>query len=348
MKAKIISLFNHKGGVSKTTTTFNLGWMMANKGYKTIIVDSDPQCNLTGMFLGMRDSKRLDEFYNSSNTVNNLRDGLAPAFESRPSLIEPVECFPMQSNQNLLLLAGHIGISEYDVTLGIAQALSESIVTLKNLPGSINYLLEKTAERYKAQIILVDMSPSLGSINQNILMTSDYFIIPMAPDYFSVMAIESLSRVLPKWKNWSNKIKELEVIKQADYPFPDKNPKFLGYIIQRYRPRSGSPSQAFEKWIVALKDGAKQTLVPALKKSDLFLSKARYAKANCIPENPLLQMSDFNSLIALSQEHSKPIFDLSDYEIGQGGQVLENTKKSMRDFKQLFSDAADKIIKMIL
>jgi chromosome partitioning protein len=49
---KIISLFNHKGGVSKTTTTFNLGWMLAQQGHKTLIVDADPQCNLTALVLG--------------------------------------------------------------------------------------------------------------------------------------------------------------------------------------------------------------------------------------------------------------------------------------------------------
>ena len=46
-----IAFFNHKGGVSKTTTTFNLGWMLAEKGKRVIIVDTDPQCNLTGMAL---------------------------------------------------------------------------------------------------------------------------------------------------------------------------------------------------------------------------------------------------------------------------------------------------------
>ncbi len=55
--AKQIALFNHKGGVGKTTTTFNLGWMLGNKGKKVIIVDSDPQCNLTGMVLGFKDAE---------------------------------------------------------------------------------------------------------------------------------------------------------------------------------------------------------------------------------------------------------------------------------------------------
>jgi cellulose biosynthesis protein BcsQ len=49
--AKRIALFNYKGGVSKTTTTFNLGWMLALKGKRVIMVDADPQCNLTGFVL---------------------------------------------------------------------------------------------------------------------------------------------------------------------------------------------------------------------------------------------------------------------------------------------------------
>ncbi len=55
-----IALFNHKGGVSKTTTTFNLGWMLASKGKKVILVDTDPQCNLTGMVLGFSRKQELE------------------------------------------------------------------------------------------------------------------------------------------------------------------------------------------------------------------------------------------------------------------------------------------------
>ena len=58
--ANIISLFNHKGGVSKTTTAFNLGWMLARKDQRVIIVDCDPQCNLTGMVLGFEHLQSVD------------------------------------------------------------------------------------------------------------------------------------------------------------------------------------------------------------------------------------------------------------------------------------------------
>lgn len=49
---KKIAIFNHKGGVSKTTTAFHIGWMLANKGKKVLFVDADSQCNATMMFMG--------------------------------------------------------------------------------------------------------------------------------------------------------------------------------------------------------------------------------------------------------------------------------------------------------
>ena len=81
--AKRIALFNHKGGVSKTTTTFNLGWMLAQQGNRVILVDGDPQSNLTGLVLGYGGPSELEEFY-SREPDRNFRSGLAPAFESRP------------------------------------------------------------------------------------------------------------------------------------------------------------------------------------------------------------------------------------------------------------------------
>ena len=61
---KIIVLFNHKGGVSKTTTTLNLGWKLAEKGKRVILADLDPQCNLTGMLLDFKGIDELTELYN--------------------------------------------------------------------------------------------------------------------------------------------------------------------------------------------------------------------------------------------------------------------------------------------
>lgn len=65
---KIIALFNNKGGVSKTTTTFHLGWKLAEMGYKTLIADTDPQCNLTGVCLNAEKEDKLLNFL-CKNTI---------------------------------------------------------------------------------------------------------------------------------------------------------------------------------------------------------------------------------------------------------------------------------------
>ena len=115
--SKVICLFNHKGGVSKTTTAFNLGWMLARKNKRVLLVDFDPQCNLTGMVLGFKGVDDLEDIY-TANPPNNVKDGLAPAFEAQPRAIQACECIEVKGNSNLFLLPGHIAISEYETTLG--------------------------------------------------------------------------------------------------------------------------------------------------------------------------------------------------------------------------------------
>lgn len=345
--AKIISLFNHKGGVSKTTTAFNLGWMLAEKGQRVLLVDADSQCNLTGMVLGFKGLADLDGLV-GGDVPKNIRDGLAPAFESRPSPIVGVDCQTVPGNDKLFLLPGNIRLAEYEVTLGIAQELSSSLMTLRNLPGSLRFLIDITSEKYKIDLVLIDLSPSLGPINQNLTMVSDFILVPMNPDYFSSMAIDSLASVLPKWKTWADRARSNPVLTDADYPFPSVQPKFLGAVIQKYRPRVGNvPAQAFQKWIDDLCAGIKDKLLPALERSEMLFPKATYDLAGFNPADPILQMPDFNSLIARSQEHQVPVYGLSDQQLAQVGNVLENSKESMIRFRGLFEDAAKRITAMI-
>jgi cellulose biosynthesis protein BcsQ len=344
--AKIICLFNHKGGVSKTTTTFNLGWMMALKGKKILLADFDPQCNLTGMVMGFKGVDDLASFY-SANPPNNVKDGLAPAFESQPRQISPVECLQVPGNDNLLLLPGHIGLAENETTLGIAQELSGSLLALRNLPGSIRYLLDATAAKYDADFVLVDMSPSLGPLNQNILTTSDYFLVPLHPDYFSSMALSSLAKVLPRWRSWAGTAYKIEALLNADYPFPEPRILFIGAVVQKYRPRLGRASKAFQRWIDQLTLGLKETLIPALEKAGMVRSEVIKDRLGIEPWTPILEVADFNSLIALSQEFQVPVYALTAEQTGQKGAVWDQTEESMKVFHDAFSDCADRIFAVI-
>jgi cellulose biosynthesis protein BcsQ len=338
-----IALFNHKGGVSKTTTTFNLGWMLASKGKRVILVDTDPQCNLTGMVLGFSANQDLEEVYNKKQ---NIKAGLAPAFESQPRLIDAVECIPIERRDGLFLLPGHVGLAEYEVTLGIAQELSGSIQTLQNLPGSISYLLGKTAEKFSADYILVDMSPSLSSINQNLLMTSDFFILPTVPDFFSVMAIDSLASIIPKWHHWAKKASELRILKEAAYPFPKVTPLFLGTIIQNYPIKYWKPPTAFQKWMEKIEIAISNRLVPELEKEHMLLPVHLYNEQGLKDDFCLMKVPDFNSLIATSQENQTPVFALTREQLGQSGAVSETIQRSQENFGFAFSALADRVINL--
>jgi cellulose biosynthesis protein BcsQ len=340
--AKIICLFNHKGGVSKTTTAFNLGWMMAHKGKRVLLADFDPQCNLTGMVMGFRNIEDLAAIYDGT-PPNNVKDGLAPAFESQPRSIVAAECVDVAMGGALLLLPGHIGIAEYETQLGIAQELSGSLLALRNLPGSIRYLLDATADRYEVDFVIVDMSPSLGPINQNLVATSDYFLVPLHPDYFSAMALSSLSKTLPKWRQWAETAFNLDVLAKADYPFPKPRSTFIGAVVQKYRPRNGRASQAFQHWIDQLVEGLKTILVPALQAANMVNPHDFRLKAGIDPWTPLMEVQDFNSLIAYSQEHQVPVYALTAAQLAQEGAVWAQTKKNMDAFAAVFDDCANKV-----
>lgn len=342
---KIICLFNHKGGVSKTTTAFNLGWMMALKGKRILLADFDPQCNLTGMVMGFKGVDDLSAIYNGI-PPNNVKDGLAPAFESQPRQISAAECIEVEGNKNLLLLPGHIGIAEYETTLGIAQELSGSLLALRNLPGSIRFLLDETASKYNVDYILVDMSPSLGALNQNLLMTCDYFIVPLHPDYFSAMALSSLAKTLPRWKDWADTAYEIEVLTKADYPFPKPRAEFIGAVIQKFRPRNGRASNAFQRWIDQLVDGLKNVLIPVLETSGMLNTQEYKERVGNEAWVPLLEVQDFNSLIALSQEHQVPVYALTPEQVVQKGAVWDQTKESMDTFSKAFDECAERVFKL--
>ena len=133
--AKTISLFNNKGGVSKTTTAFHLGWKLAEMGHKTLIVDTDPQCNLTGLCLNTDKENKLSIFYEKNNY--NIKDSLSPIFDNKPEPLQPATCYEFADNPNLFLLPGHIDFSEYDATFNIAENLTGSIVMFRNVPGAL-------------------------------------------------------------------------------------------------------------------------------------------------------------------------------------------------------------------
>ena len=330
----IISFFNHKGGVSKTTTVYHMAWMLSNKGYRVLMVDADSQCNLTGMAIG---EETFESFY-EENSSNNLKAALDPAFLGQPTPIQAIDGVLVR--ENLWLVPGHIDITEFDISLGMAHNFSTSMSILMNLPGAIYTFLQKMVEKYAIDYVLIDMNPSLSETNKNLLMISDYFIVPTAPDFFSQMALNTLSLTVPKWKRWA--LTARTFFKDSIYPFPEKDPKFLGIIMQNFTIRNGQPAKAFKNKIDGVLGKIKTTVIPAFEQQSLLLSdekrKLQLERSYCIAHIP-----NFQSLAPKMQAGtgaSTPVFAIDDKYL-ETGTVLKNYQEKRELFKTIFSDMTD-------
>ncbi|MCL4203558.1 MAG: ParA family protein [Pirellulaceae bacterium] len=329
-------MFNHKGGVSKTTTSYSLGWMLAKKGHTVLLVDADSQCNLTNIFLG---EDGFEQFY-IDEPDRNIKSGLAPAFGAKPVEIEPVTAVQANGNAKLYLLPGSFELSEYEVSLGVSFTLTETIITLKNLPGSFAFLIAKTAERLSADYVIIDMNPSLSAINQALLVSSDYFIVPTAPDNFSNMAVRSLAKVLPKWEKWA--VRARSVFADAYYPLPQSTPRFLGTVVQGFNIRKGKPTLANREVIDRLNETVRTTLIDALAEPGMLLPDDKYKSEDYC----LVQIPDFQSLNAAYQTYCVPVFALTDAQLRYVGTVLDQYKDTRTRFRKIYSEFADTVVRI--
>lgn len=271
---------------------------------------------------------------------------MASVFEGKPMPLTAANCYVFTESQNLHLLPGHIEFSEYDTIYNIAHQLTGSLTMFKNVPGALRYVLDETARMYGYDYILVDMSPSISATNANILMQSDYFIVPCAPDYFCYMAINSLTKVFPLWNKIYQNMRTSTLFKDADYKIKETPPIFIGTIQQRYRPRNGAPAKSFSQWIQKINEIVVNGLVPILENEKMLLpdsSKTNYEELE--PYN-LKNISDFNSLIAQSQKHSTPVFSLTDNQIEQTGRILETMRDSRANFEETFRVLSERVINL--
>jgi chromosome partitioning protein len=160
--SSICAVANQKGGVGKTTTAVNLAACVAEAGYKTLLVDLDPQCNATAA-LGL--PKGLEP-----NSYTLLMGGSEAHEAGRSSAIDNLTVLPSTPD-----LAG-------------------ATVELPKLPGSETTLrraLEGTRERFDH--VLLDCPPSLGPLTVNALVAADRVLVPVQAEY---LALEGLAQFL--------------------------------------------------------------------------------------------------------------------------------------------------------
>lgn len=355
---KKIAIFNHKGGVGKTTSSFHLGWKFSELGHRVLLVDADSQCNLSQICFSefIRSKFNLDtpfEKFVKQNPLINIKDAVECAFSGSPKTIKALNVPSVKANPELFIIPGSFDITEYEVQLGVSFNLTQTFSALINLPGAFNAMIQKTAESVGADVVIIDMNPSLSSINQALLMSSDFFIIPLAPDYFSRMALKSLKKMILKWERWAKTARSFTA--SSAYPIPSNQPKFIGAIIQRFNIRNGAPTAATKTMIASLNKDLYE-FASDLRAYRLLADNNEMDIDHFITKYCLAQISDFQSLAPCYHAFGKPIYkletlDLQEYSKSRetsrgtviGGTVLKNYEDMIQRFDNEYTDLCNKI-----
>jgi cellulose biosynthesis protein BcsQ len=225
-----LAIYNHKGGVGKTTLTVNIAAALARLGKRVLLVDSDPQCNLTSYYLN--DDFVDDLLANSDSAVGRtIWSALKPVYENgaQPRNVAPFETV----EKNLLILPGDIQLSKFESELDDlwSQCFQRKA---RGFNGTIalSKLVNAIATTYEFDFVFYDCGPNIGALNRAILLDVDYFIVPGACDIFSVRGLTTLGIELTQWIIDWRTVKQL--VPATVYDMPGKS-RLMGYILQRFR-----------------------------------------------------------------------------------------------------------------
>ena len=280
-----------------------------------------------------------------STKSNNIKDGVAPAFKGTPTPITSFDCPSPSRSPNLFLLPGHGDLSEYDASLTLAQTSSSSLAALQNLPGAFPELIDKIEENLAIDYTIIDLNPGLSAINQNLFLLSDYFVVPTNPDPFSLMAIDTLRKILPRWGSWKRTNEEL--FEDSAYKLPPGMPKFIGTIIQRFNVRNGTAARPYRNNINEIRQRTTDQLLPALESQGMALPRTSYGMQLVNEGLCLGQIPDFQGLLPKAISAGVPVFDIENEEIGETGPVLAGMVRNRERFLEQFRTLSDKIVELM-
>lgn len=322
MTTPVLTFFNNKGGVGKTSLVYHLAWMLSRTGHRVLACDLDPQANLTTAFL---DEERLERLWegNVGEAGRTIFQCVEPLLRVgdllRPSLQE--------ISPTLHLIPGDLALSGFEDTLSgeWPNALgSSNLYRPFRILTSFWTVMQTGAEETDATVVLADVGPNLGAINRSALIATDHVVVPLGADLFSLQGLRNLGPTLRRWRTeWG---KRLDNWPSPDFPLPASNMQPLGYIVQQHGVRLRRPVKAYDKWVNRMPEEYARSL-----RGD---GKGPFPASPPEDGHRLATVKHYRSLVPMGQENRKPIFDLTpaDGAIGSHAAAVQDAR---RDFKRL-------------
>jgi cellulose biosynthesis protein BcsQ len=320
MSAPVLTFFNNKGGVGKTSLVYHLSWMFTELGHRVLAADLDPQANLTSAFLN---EDQLEEIWeNQPDQPNTLYRCLKPLLgvgDIRDPVLQRVA-------PELALLPGDLALS------GIEDALSEewpksmgddNLFRPYRVITAFWHILQRAAQAHEADLLLIDVGPNLGAINRSALIASTHVVIPLGADLFSLQGLRNLGPTLRSWRAlWQ---KRIENWPQPEFDLPAGTMRPVGYVPQQHGVRLSRPIQAYDRWLNRIPAEYRRSVLHDLQ-----------SPAPPIVQDPccLAMLKHYHSLVPLAQEARRPIFALrvADGAIGAHASAVQ---MAYRDFQRL-------------
>lgn len=326
MSTPVLTFFNNKGGVGKTSLIYHLAWTLADMGKSVLIADLDPQANLTAAFLN---EDQIEALWNNPTPGSTIYQAVKPLTGvgdiSSPQL--------RRISPNLHLIPGDVELSGFEDTLSTEWPGSmgdNNLYRPMRILSAFWQVMQLGAEQVNADIILVDIGPNLGAINRSVLIATDYVVIPLGADLFSLQGLKNLGPTLRSWKslwkkrvdNWTASINSKD---HSDLRLPDGGMHPIGYLCQQYGVRLDRPVKAYDKWV---------RRIPAVYREAVLDQNPPSAVPTTGDPHCLATIKHYRSLIPMGQEHRKPIFKLTAADGAIGGHAGA-VQDARRDFQEL-------------
>jgi cellulose biosynthesis protein BcsQ len=319
MSIPVIAFFNNKGGVGKTSMVYHLSWMFADRGLRVIAADLDPQSNLTAAFLDVERLEQVmppnqDHPYTVFGAIQPLKRGIGDIADPHVEII----------SEGLGLIPGDMALSTFEDQLSeVWPKCMDRDERSFRVMSAFYRIVQKAAEKHGVDVILIDLGPNLGAINRAALIASDFVVIPLSPDLFSLQGLQNLGPALRRWRDeWKERLVKNPA---ADLPLPLGTIKPIGYMVLRHSIRLDRPVKAFDRWIARIPPTYAEAVLETNSDNQLTID----TDPNCIAK-----LKDYRSLMPLAQEARKPMFFLKPADGALGAHNYAVTD-AYKDFKNL-------------